>query len=100
MPSRNGNAPVLGRGVNIQADEAADVFYSAPSPARTPLAQRHAAALRLAPLDSGLRDPVLDRPTFGERATRDLCRELWAQGFSVEYLERRYGITANRAVAK
>lgn len=57
------------------------------------LTARKYAALRLAPLESGYRDPVLDNIAPPSNAsTRELCRALWAQGFSVEYLEHRFGI--------
>lgn len=62
------------------------------------LTTRREAALRMPPLPSGYRDPFEDRPAFSEDSTRALCRELWAQGFDIEYLERRYGVTRRTAV--
>ena len=54
------------------------------------LRARRAAALRLPPLESGFRDPLGDIAPPPNALTRELCRTLWAQGFSVDYLERRY----------
>ena len=56
------------------------------------LRARLAAALRLPPLESGFRDPLDDIALPSNASTRELCRTLWAQGFSVDYLERRYGV--------
>jgi len=62
------------------------------APADDTLARRRAAALRMPPMLSGHRDPIDDRPPLPEYRARELCRVLWAQGWDIDYLERRYGI--------
>ena len=59
------------------------------------LARRRDAALRLPPLDDGHRDTWYPRE-LSEHETRRLCNELAVDGFSLGYLERRYGIAARR----
>jgi hypothetical protein len=56
------------------------------------LNERRQAALRCPALDDGHRDPIDAIPPLSESAARDLCRLLWAQGFSIEYLEHRFGV--------
>jgi hypothetical protein len=56
--------------------------------------RRRAAALRCQPLADGVRDPLdrADTTYWSDDRLRALANALVADGFSVEYIEHRYGI--------
>lgn len=62
-------------------------------PLTSGLHERRQAALQCPPLASGHRDPLNDFPPLTESEKRDLCNRLYQQGFSIEYLEHRFGMS-------
>lgn len=75
------------------ANEAIPISKATTAILAAELRQRKEAALRLPPLESGLRDPLMEnRAAPTESSVRSLCRDLYKQGFSVDYLEHRFGV--------
>lgn len=56
------------------------------------LRARRDAALRLPPLESGYRDPLDECPPMSDREARRVANALAGDGWSVEYLARRFGL--------